>query len=374
MCITARPSCTLAGDGVPPYIPNARVNLTSIFEQIDDACLVLDGTCRVLFANAASAKLLGRAPETLIGKPLPDDTAAGLPLSQIAREVIKTGESLSARVLADGAKRWLDVRASVAGDMLVFFCSESHGPQPIAGNEDQLARCLTQLQETNRELDSVSYTISHDLRAPLRHVEAFATLLSQHLAGKLDSASAEYLGVITQSAQQMAGLLDGVLSYSRLCRRDVNLTNVSLEHAVKAVLQELKLEMEGRAIDMRVDALPEVEGDPWMIREIVAQLLRNALKFTRTRERATIHVSATTDQHDVILRIQDNGTGFDPGYSNKLFGLFQRLHNAPQFEGRGIGLAHVRRMVQRLSGRVWADGKPDAGATFYVALPKVSQP
>ena len=346
------------------------MNLTSIFEQIDDACLVLDGTCRVLFANAAAANLLGRPVEALIGKPLPDDTAAGLPLSQIAREVIKTGESLSARIRANGSKQWLDVRASVAGEMIVFLCSKSHAAQPSAGSDDQLARSLTQLQETNRELDSVSYTVSHDLRAPLRHVEAFATLLSQHLAGKLDSASAEYLGVITQSAQQMAGLLDGVLSYSRLCRRDVNLTTVSLDHAVKAALQELKLEMEGRSIDLQLDALPGVEGDPWMIREIVAQLLRNALKFSRPRERAVINVSATTNQLDVILRIQDNGIGFDPEYGNKLFGLFQRLHNDPQFEGRGIGLAQVRRMAQRLSGRVWAEAKPDAGATFYVALPK----
>jgi signal transduction histidine kinase len=345
------------------------VNLTSIFEQIDEACLVVDGTCRILFANTAAAKLLELAPQTLVGNPLPDDTAAGLPLSQVVREVMKTGESLSAR-MAGGSKQWFDVRASVAGDMIILLCSQSHGAQPIAGNDDQLARCLTQLQETNRELDSVSYTVSHDLRAPLRHIEAFATLLSQHLADKLDSASAEYLSVITQSANQMAGLLDGVLSYSRLCRRDVNLTSVSLDQAVKAVLQELKLEMEGRTVDLRMGTLPAVEGDPWMVREILAQLLRNALKFTRTRERATINVSTLADEHDVILRIQDNGIGFDPEYSNKLFSLFQRLHNDPQFEGRGIGLAHVRRMAQRLGGRVWAEAKPDAGATFYVAFPK----
>jgi len=348
------------------------VNLTSIFEQIDDACLVLDGTSRVLFANAAAAKLVARTPETLVGKPLPDDAAAGLSLSQVVREVIKTGESLSVRVLAGGPEQWLDVRASVAGDTIVLLCSKSPGPQPLSGNDDQLARCLMQLQETNRELDSVSYTISHDLRAPLRHVEAFAALLSQHLADKLDSASAEYLSVITQSAQQMAGLLDGVLSYSRLCRRDVNLSAVSLDNVVKAVLQELKLEMEGRAIDLRLNALPSVEGDPWMLREIVAQLLRNALKFSRTRDQAVINVGATANLHDVVFHIQDNGIGFDPEYSNKLFGLFQRLHNDPRFEGRGVGLAQVRRMAQRLGGRVWAEAKPDAGATFYVALPKAS--
>ena len=346
------------------------MNLTSIFEQIDDACLVLDGAERVLFANSAAAKLAGGTIETLIGKPWPDDTAVGLPLSQVARQVIKTTEPLNARILARATEQWFDVRARVAGDLIVFLCSASHGPQPLPHNDDELARCFVQLQETNRELESVSYTISHDLRAPLRHIEAFSTLLSQHLADKLDSASAEYLGVITQSAQQMAGLLDGVLAYSRLCRREVHLAPVSLDHAVNAVLKELKLEMEARAIDLRVDALPGVEGDPWMIREILSQLLRNAIKFTRTRERASISVSATADQHDVILRIQDNGIGFDPEYGNKLFGLFQRLHNDPQFEGRGIGLAHVRRMTQRLGGRVWAEGKPDAGATFYVALPK----
>lgn len=348
------------------------MNLTSIFEQIDDACLILDGAGRVLFANAAAAKLLGASPELLAGKPLPEKTPAGLPLAQVAREVAKLGDPLSARLFAGVTKKWFDLRATVTGDHVVLLCFESQAAQPSAADDDQLARCLTQLQETNRELDSLSYTVSHDLRAPLRHVEAFSNLLSQCLAGKLDSSSAEYLAAIMQSSQQMSGLMEGVLSYSRLCRRDVNLTSVNLDQALKAVLHELKLEMEGRAIDLRVDALPNVEGDPWMIREMLAQLLRNSLKFTRTRDRATIHVSATADRHDVVLRIQDNGIGFDPEYSTKLFGLFQRLHNDPQFEGRGVGLAQVRRMAQRLDGRVWAEAKPNNGATFYLALPKSS--
>lgn len=348
------------------------MNLTSIFEQIDDACLILDGAGRVLFANAAATRLLGASPETLVGKPLPEKNSTGLPLAQVAREVAKLGDPLSARLFADVTKKWFDLRATVTRDHVVLLCFESQAGQPSAADDDQLAHCLTQLQETNRELDSLSYTVSHDLRAPLRHVEAFSNLLSQCLAGKLDSSSAEYLAAIMQSSQQMSGLMEGVLSYSRLCRRDVNLTSVNLDQALKAVLQELKLEMEGRAIDLRVDPLPDVEGDPWMIREMLAQLLRNSLKFTRTRDRASIHVSATTAPQDVILRIHDNGIGFDPEYSNKLFGLFQRLHNDPQFEGRGIGLAQVRRMAQRLDGRVWAEAKPNNGATFYLALPKSS--
>ena len=346
------------------------MNLTSIFEQIDDACLVLDGAGRVLFANTAAAKLLGASTENLVGKPLPEKNPTGLPLAQVARQVAKLGDPLSARLCADVTKKWFDLRAAVARDHVVLLCFESQAAQPSTADDDQLARCLTQLQETNRELDSLSYTVSHDLRAPLRHVEAFASLLSQNLGDQLDATGAEYLTAITHSAQQMSGLMEGVLSYSRLCRRDVNLTSVSLDQALKAVSQELKLEMEGRAIDFRVDALPDVEGDSWMIREMLAQLLRNALKFTRTRERASIQVCATIDRHDVILRIQDNGIGFDPEYSSKLFGLFQRLHNDPQFEGRGLGLAHVRRMAQRLGGRVWAEAKPNDGATFYLALPK----
>jgi light-regulated signal transduction histidine kinase (bacteriophytochrome) len=228
----------------------------------------------------------------------------------------------------------------------------------------------SQLNDTILELESLSYTISHDLRAPLRHIEAFAGLLEQNLAGKLDAASAEYLGVIGQSARQMGKLLDGVLSYSRLCRRELHPTRVHLDHALKAVMQELKLEMEGRKIDWHIQPLPEVEADPWMIREALSRLISNALKFTRTREtaRIAIHASATSDE--IILRIEDNGVGFDMQYVDRLFGLFQRLHSDPQFEGTGVGLAHVRRMILRQGGRVWAEAKLDAGATFFVALPK----
>jgi light-regulated signal transduction histidine kinase (bacteriophytochrome) len=233
-----------------------------------------------------------------------------------------------------------------------------------------LERLAEQLAEANRELESLSYTVSHDLRAPLRHIEAFAGLLEQNLAGKLDASSAEYLAVIGQSARQMSVLLDGVLSYSRVCRRELNRTTVQLDHALKAVLQELKMEMEGRKIDWEIGPLPEVEADPWMIRQTFAQLLSNALKFTRTRDPARICIAAQTGADEIVLRIEDNGIGFDPQYTDRLFGLFQRLHSDARFEGKGVGLAHVRRMVQRQGGRVWAEAKLQVGATFFVALPR----
>jgi light-regulated signal transduction histidine kinase (bacteriophytochrome) len=232
-----------------------------------------------------------------------------------------------------------------------------------------LQRLAEQLSEANQELESLSYTVSHDLRAPLRHIEAFAGLLEQNLAGKLDASSAEYLAVIGQSARQMSLLLDGVLSYSRVCRRELNHTTVQLDAAVNAVLQELKLEMEGRRIEWQIEPLPKIVGDPWMIRQIFAQVLSNALKFTRTRDPARISIAAQTTADEIILRVEDNGIGFDPQYTGRLFGLFQRLHSDARFEGKGVGLAHVRRMVQRHGGRVWAEAKPDAGATFFMALP-----
>jgi len=228
----------------------------------------------------------------------------------------------------------------------------------------------SQLNDTVQELESLSYTISHDLRAPLRHIESFVGLLQQNLAGKLDASSGEYLDVIGQSARQMSKLLDGVLSYSRLCRRGLHRTRIHLDNALKAVMQELKLEMEGRKIDWHIQPLPEVEADPWMIREALSRLISNALKFTRTRETARIAIDSSASSNEIILRIEDNGVGFDMQYVDRLFGLFQRLHSDPQFEGIGVGLAHVRRMILRQGGRIWAEARLDGGATFFVALPR----
>jgi light-regulated signal transduction histidine kinase (bacteriophytochrome) len=339
------------------------VNLTSILEQINDACLVLDSDGKVLFANEPAARLVGRSLQELMGKSLPDETDSGLPLAQIARSSAQTGHSSTAQHVATKLQARFEVRAIPTSNALLLFCFEST-------QDDDLQHCLTQLKETERELESVSYVVSHDLRAPLRHIEAFAGLLEQNLAAKADASSTEYLGIIGQSARQMSQLLDGVLSYSRLCRRDVNRTNVSLDAAFKAVLQELKLEMEGRNIVLHVGPMPEVEGDPWMIRELLLQLFRNALKFTRAKTEARIEVTATTVAGEVWMRVKDNGIGFDNQYADRLFGLFQRLHSDPRFEGKGVGLAHVRRMAQRQGGRVWAEGKPNEGASFYVALPK----
>ncbi|MCI0748618.1 MAG: ATP-binding protein [Verrucomicrobia subdivision 3 bacterium] len=347
------------------------MKLALILEQIADACLVLDNIGRVILVNEPAARLFARPVKELLGAPLPAQLPNGFPIHSLCDVAASGRRPASAHHFARDSQRWYYVRASPAGDWIVVFCFEVPvGPaEDIAAIEERLARLAAQLGDATRELESLSYAVSHDLRAPLRHIEAFSSLLEGNLAGKLDSDTAEYIAIISQSAKQMSKLLDGVLSYSRLCRRELNRTAVSLDQALKSALQDLRLEAEGRQVEWEISPLPEIQGDPWMIRESLYQLLSNALKFTRAREPARICVSATAAPGEIVVRIQDNGIGFDVQYGDRLFNLFQKLHSDPKYEGAGIGLAHVRRMIQRQGGRVWAEGKPDAGATFYIALP-----
>jgi PAS domain S-box-containing protein len=357
------------------YILVTRVKLGSIFEQIAEACLVLDSSARVIFMNDSAARLLGRPAKEFYGQPLPEDAAAGLPLKQMCDTVASTRQP--ARLLrkittAGGLERWFELRASPGADAVVLFCFEaaSAPSESTAALEQRIQRYASEVAEATRELESVSYTVSHDLRAPLRHIEAFAGLLEQNLAGKTDASTGEYLSIISESAKQMSELLDGVLAYSRLCRREVNRATVSIDAALKAVLHDLKMQIECRQIEWRIDPLPEVQADPWMVRQCLGHLISNALKFTRTRPVTSIHVSSVTTPEQTIIRVQDNGVGFDLEYSERLFGLFQKLHSDPQYEGAGVGLAHVRRMMQRQGGRIWAEAKPGSGATFFIAFPK----
>lgn len=341
------------------------MNSDSILHEITEACFVIDAAGHVALANDAALRLTGQKSSDLIGKPLPIDQPLGW--KDAWTQARQSKRPVYRRLPSADRQHWLEMQATPAGDtvLLLWWQSPLHSAEAL-----RLERHANQLHDTIQELESLSYTISHDLRAPLRHVEAFAGLLEQSLAGKLDAATTEYLTVIGQSARQMSKLLDGVLSYSRLCRRELHRTPVSLDSAVKSVLQELKLDMEGRKIEWDIQPLPEVQADPWMMRQVFAHLLSNALKFTRSRDVARITISATETADEIIVCVADNGIGFDMQYVNRLFGLFQRLHSDAQLEGIGVGLAHLRRMVLRHGGRVWAEAKPNVGAKFFAALPK----
>jgi len=247
------------------------------------------------------------------------------------------------------------------------------------GNEAQIrqmvgdiSRHSEDLHRTNRELESFSYSVSHDLRAPIRHIAGFAELLSIHAGARLDARSQKYLTTIIDSAQNAGLLIDELLEFSRIGRAALHSRNVDLGEIVRDSWNNLVMERRGREIRFEVGALPAVHADPILIGVVVTNLIANAVKYTAPRREAVVEITAKRDGHEVIIEICDNGVGFDMKYADKLFGVFQRLHG-DEFPGTGIGLATVKRIVERHGGRIWADGKLDAGATFHFTLPAATE-
>ena len=235
--------------------------------------------------------------------------------------------------------------------------------------ERRVREHTAELAAANQELEAFSYSVSHDLRAPLRHIDGFAGLLAKHLEPTLDETGRRYLTMVSGSAKQMGALIDDLLAFSRIGRAELRRTRVDLAGLVREVLRILEPETAGRDIDWGIGDLPEVQVDPQLLRLVLQNLIGNALKYTRPRPQARIEIGARREGTETVCSIRDNGVGFDMRYVERLFGVFQRLHTSAEFEGTGIGLATVRRIVHRHGGRVWAEGEVDRGACFYVALP-----
>ncbi|MCJ7600299.1 MAG: ATP-binding protein [Desulfobulbaceae bacterium] len=235
----------------------------------------------------------------------------------------------------------------------------------------ELKNNIAQLEAANKELESFSYSVSHDLRAPLRHIIGYVELLQKNVSQVLDAKSLHYLTTISDSAKRMGILIDDLLSFSRIGRVEMREAQFSLEQLIKEVLSDLEPEMEGRKIQLEIRPLPDVYGDRPLMKLVFLNMIANAIKFTSPREQARIEIGTGPDNEgQTVIFVRDNGVGFDMKYTDKLFEIFQRLHSAGQFEGTGIGLANVQRIIHRHRGKTWAEGSVDEGATFYVSIPK----
>jgi light-regulated signal transduction histidine kinase (bacteriophytochrome) len=235
--------------------------------------------------------------------------------------------------------------------------------------EKRVAELTQQLQAAAKDLENFSYSVSHDLRAPLRAIDNFSSILDEEYGDKLDAEGRRLIAVVRKNAARMGMLIKGILAFAHAGDRDLILADIDLEALVRDVLDELTPTFAGRKVDIQIGALPHVTADTAVIRKVLLHLVANAIKFTRPCAQAQIQIDARLAGNEVVCSVKDNGVGFEPEYGHKLFGIFQRLHDSEEFEGTGIGLGIVKRSIDKHGGRVWAEGSPGMGATFYFSLP-----
>ncbi|TAL91682.1 MAG: PAS domain S-box protein [Rhodanobacter sp.] len=360
-----------------------------IFQAVREPIALFDANLHSLLVNNAFSELYGEElqqrsqPLAAIGGGVWNDTA----LLQRLKDVLLRDRELwdydAVQQTADGQERHVVVNARrlqresesdepalllTASDVTVRALTE----QKVTELNRQLEGKVAQISDINRELEAFSYSVSHDLRAPLRHIAGFVRKLEQHLGEQVDDKAAHYIAVIDSSAQRMAQLIDDLLVFSRLGRGPLRLQAVDMQSLAEEARALAESGQVGRRIVWTIEALPMVIGDANMLRTVWQNLLGNAVKYTGKCEVARIEVSAQQGrQGDYEFTVADNGAGFDMQYADKLFGVFQRLHRASEFPGNGIGLANVRRIVTRHGGRVWAEAEPGQGARFHFSLPAI---
>jgi light-regulated signal transduction histidine kinase (bacteriophytochrome) len=232
----------------------------------------------------------------------------------------------------------------------------------------ELMNATAAAQAANKDLEAFSYSISHDLRTPVRHIEGFSNLLMEKHGSELQAEAAEYVTTIQRSARNMAQMIEDLLNLSRLDRQSLARATVDLNAIAADVIRELQRDVGRRAVEWRIGTLPVVSCDPGLITLVLTNLLSNALKYTRNSERAVIQVGQRSEETPAVCFVKDNGAGFDQQYAGRLFGVFQRLHRADEFEGTGVGLATVERIIRKHGGRIWAEGVRGEGATFYFTV------
>jgi PAS domain S-box-containing protein len=363
-----------------PHGPWYRETLDSLLEGFQ----IVDREWRYVYVNPAAATQGRRTPEDLVGKkmweayPGIDQT----PLFEHMRRCMADRTPVSLEnlfVFPGGAQRWFELRIEPVPEGICIHSFDIQSRKEAQGSLERLnaeleARVATrtrELEELNTELEAFSYSISHDLRAPLRHVAGFAQVLAEDADARLVDEDKKSLDRITAATRRMNAMIDALLDFSRLGRAPLAKQPIALGEVVAEARSDIAPEEAGREVVWSVSDLPRVHADPTLLRLAFVNLFSNALKYTRGRSPARIAVGAQPSDGAgaLIVWVRDNGVGFKASAAGKLFGVFQRLHRQSEFEGTGIGLANVRRIVARHGGRAWAESEEGAGATFYLSLP-----
>jgi len=366
------------------------IRLASIVESSDDAIIGKDLNGIITNWNKGAEKIFGYAAGEMVGasilRLIPSDRLheEDQILGKIRRgkrvehfETLRQARdgrlihvSVTTSAIKDASGKITGV-SKVAHDITARKAAEAKILQLNLELEERVFERTAELQIANKELEAFSYSVSHDLRAPLRHVTGFVNLLQKSIGPSLSEDDLSLLKDISEAAGRMGALIDDLLAFSRVGKTEMRKTNVNLDDLVRDTMGDFQVETKDRKIAWEIGPLPDVWADRALLRLALVNLFSNAVKFTSARSLPKIEIGcAPSGDRETVISIRDNGAGFDPQYADKLFGVFQRLHDRDEFEGTGIGLANIQRIIHRHSGRTWAEGKVQSGATFYFSLPK----
>lgn len=358
-----------------------RARLAAIVDSSDDAIISksLDGTIQSW--NKGAERIFGYSADEIIGKQIsvllpPGGPSEGLSLVERLKGGERSETFEAVRCRKNGEEIHVSITLSPIYDSRGHFIGASHVARDVTVHkeaEEALKRAKEATEAANRELEAFSYSVAHDLRAPLRGIDGFSLALLEDYSAKLDAEGQRYLKRVRDSAQHMAELIDSLLSLARITRADLRYQEVDLSRLAAETVERLKTTEPEREVDFVIDQGLKAMGDSRLLAVVLDNIVGNAWKFTRGRAEARVEFSAITEADRRVFLVRDNGAGFDMTYAPKLFGVFQRLHTAAEFEGTGIGLATVQRVVRRHGGRLWAEGAIGSGATFYFTLNEKEQ-